>query len=230
MTISTTTLYLSNLDPSWNAIFQRIPAKIYTDLDEAITTDEEKYRDALQILPPRELRLSAFNFFNLDDAKIVILGQDPYIQPGQAMGMSFSVPDGVKIPPSLQNMYKELANDIEGFTMPTTGNLTKWAEQGVLLINAAWTVVERISNSHKRMWLPFINEFLAELSIARPDLIYILMGNDAKAKRAFIKSGVFIETAHPSPLARGAFFGSLPFSRANAELEKLGKTAIDWQI
>jgi uracil-DNA glycosylase len=167
-------------------------------------------------------------YFKPSETKVVIIGQDPYISPEQPMGLSFSVPKGVRIPPSLRNIYKELETDIPNFVRPIHGDLTEWAKQGILLLNMSLTVVENLSNSHNKIWTKFMGEFLKIFSKNQPHVIYILMGKEAQKMKEYIKPGFFIETAHPSPLARGAFFGSKPFSKANIELKKLGKNEIDW--
>ena len=176
---------------------------------------------------------NALHYTSYADTKVVILGQDPYHEPGQAHGLSFSVKPGVKIPPSLMNIYKELAADL-GCTLPNNGYLTPWAEQGVLLLNATLSVVRGQANSHSKIgWSVFTDRIISLLNLREDPVIFILWGGNARAKKSLIDASrhFIIESPHPSPLsAHNGFFGSKPFSRANAILQQLGKTPIDWQI
>lgn len=182
------------------------------------------------IYPPGPLIFNAFNTTRFDKVKVVILGQDPYINQGEAMGLSFSVPKGVKIPPSLRNIYKELETDL-GCEMPKHGDLTAWAEQGVFLLNAALTVEKGLSNSHAKCgWHTFTDAVIRKLSEGRDGLVFMLWGNFAKQKTAFIDpfKHLVLEAAHPSPLAGGAFNGCQHFSKANEFLENNGAAPIQW--
>jgi uracil-DNA glycosylase len=184
------------------------------------------------IYPPGPLIFNAFNTTPFGKVKVVILGQDPYIKPGEAMGLSFSVPKGVRIPPSLKNIYKELANDL-GCRVPTHGDLTKWAQQGVFLLNAALTVERGTSNSHASCgWHTFTDAVIRTLSERREGLVFMLWGNFAKKKAGLIDPfrHLILEAAHPSPLAGGAFSGSGHFSKANEYFSMQGQETIDWQI
>lgn len=221
-------LDFSNISNEWVELIETIPESIRDSVDKQVCDAQTTYEPALKILPVRELRLASMRYFRPSETRVVIIGQDPYINPEQPMGLSFSVPDGVRVPPSLKNIYKELISDIPGFVEPKSGNLTRWTHQGVLLLNASLTVLEKNSNSHKPIWNGFMNCFLEIFSKRNPDVVYILMGREAQALKKYITKGVFIETAHPSPLARGAFNGSKPFSKANIELIKLGREPIDW--
>jgi uracil-DNA glycosylase len=191
--------------------------------------------DGKQIFPPRGTRLRALELTPLDQVKVVILGQDPYHGPGQAHGLSFSVPEGVKMPPSLANIYKELAADL-GLARPAHGNLEHWARQGVLLLNNALTVEAGLAGSHQGMGWEAITDAAVEAVAARSEpTVFILWGNHARKKASRLASlkgdhpHLVIESAHPSPLsAHNGFFGSRPFSRANAFLESHGRSAIDW--
>ena len=223
-------LDLTRISNEWVELIQKIPQSIRDKVDCLLEAEEAKYAGGLAILPRRELRLAAMSYFKPAETRVVIIGQDPYIQPNQPMGLSFSVPVGVTVPPSLKNIYKELLADIPGFVAPKHGDLTAWAKQGVLLLNASLTVVERISNSHKAIWRDFIPQFLEVFSAENPHVVYLLWGNEAKAMKQYIKAGVFIEGAHPSPLARGAFFGGKYFSKTNQELLKMNKEPIDWSL
>ena len=189
-----------------------------------------------QIYPPRGCRLKALELTPLDEVKVVILGQDPYHGPGQAMGLCFSVPEGVKIPPSLVNIYKELEADL-GVARADHGDLSKWARQGVLLLNNTLTVEGGKAGSHaKRGWDAVTDACVAAVAARDEPSVFILWGShaQAKAKRiAGLREGphCVIESPHPSPLsAHRGFFGSKPFSRANAFLSDHGREAIDWAL
>lgn len=184
------------------------------------------------IYPPGKLIFNAFNSTPFDQVKVIILGQDPYHNPGQAMGLSFSVPKDVRTPPSLKNIYKEMHNDI-GFAIPNHGDLSPWTKQGVLLLNAMLTVEHKKAGSHKKIgWQEFTNAVIKKLSDEREGLIFMLWGNFAKGKKEFIDTEKHhvLEAVHPSPLAGNGFQGSKHFSQANAILEAQGKTGIDWEL
>ncbi|MFD2147308.1 uracil-DNA glycosylase [Mucilaginibacter antarcticus] len=178
---------------------------------------------------------NAFTKTPFSDVKVVILGQDPYHGPNQAHGLSFSVQKGVDVPPSLKNIYKELATDIPGFIIPRTGDLTHWAEQGVLLLNATLTVQAANAGSHqKKGWEQFTDTVIKTISDKKEGVVFILWGNYAQSKAVLIDDTkhLIIKSTHPSPLAvsRGGFFGSKPFSKTNAYLEQRGDKGIDWSI
>jgi len=189
-----------------------------------------------QIYPPRGCRLKALELTPLDEVKVVILGQDPYHGPGQAMGLCFSVPEGVKIPPSLVNIYKELEADL-GVARADHGDLSKWARQGVLLLNDTLTVEAAKAGSHaKRGWDAITDACVAAVAARDEPSVFILWGSHAQAKAmriAGLREGphCVIESPHPSPLsAHRGFFGSKPFSRTNAFLSDHGREAIDWAL
>ena len=177
---------------------------------------------------------NAFNKTPFDKLKVVILGQDPYHGAHQAHGLSFSVQKGITTPPSLKNIYKELLTDVPGFVIPNHGDLTEWAEQGVLLLNASLTVREGTPGSHqKRGWEEFTDTVIKTISEKKEGIVFILWGAFAQAKAELIDQTkhFIIKSPHPSPFsADRGFFGSKPFSKTNAILEKEGKMAIDWQI
>lgn len=183
------------------------------------------------IYPPGGKIFNAFNACPFDKVKVFILGQDPYHGPNQANGLSFSVNDGIPLPPSLQNIYKEIKSDL-GKEPPATGNLERWASQGVLLLNATLTVRKGMAASHQgKGWEEFTDAALRALSQQREHLVFILWGAYARKKGAFIDrmKHLVIESAHPSPLSASAgFFGSKPFSKANEYLQKYGIEPIDW--
>lgn len=181
--------------------------------------------------PPGKLIFNAFNLCPYDKAKVVIIGQDPYHGPGQAHGLCFSVNDGVPFPPSLQNIFKEIQTDL-GTPVPQSGNLTRWAEQGVLLLNATLTVRAHQAGSHQRQgWEEFTDAAIKALTEGREHLVFILWGSYAQKKGAFIDRSrhLVLASAHPSPLsAFHGFFGNKHFSLANAYLEQHGETPINW--
>lgn len=184
------------------------------------------------IFPPKDTVFSAFNFFNPEACKVVIIGQDPYHGAGQANGLSFSVNTGCKIPPSLKNIYKELVSDI-GCGMPQSGNLEPWAQQGVLLLNAVLTVEEGQAGSHQKLgWQSVTSAIIKGLS-KQQGVVFILLGAWAQkfAEGILLDGNCVIKCVHPSPLSvhRG-FFGSEIFSRSNAFLESINKSSIKWEI
>jgi len=183
------------------------------------------------IYPPGKLIFNAFNLCPFDKVKVVIIGQDPYHGPGQAHGLCFSVNDGVRFPPSLLNIFKEIKEDI-GTPPPTTGNLTRWAEQGVLLLNATLTVRAHQAGSHQNKgWEAFTDAAIRELANNRENLVFILWGSYAQKKGSFIDRNkhLVLSSAHPSPLsAHNGFFGNKHFSRTNEYLKAHGKSEINW--
>lgn len=193
---------------------------------------EELYSCSDRILPAKQDVFKALHLTRWDDLRIVLLGQDPYHKVGQAMGLSFSVPKGVRIPPSLRNIYRELYEDV-GCLPALHGDLTSWADQGVLLLNSILTVREGAAASHAKLgWETFTDGVIRTISDYHTGIVFLLWGNYAKKKADLIDQTKHhvIGAAHPSPLARGAFFGSKPFSQANALLLKQSKTAIQWQL
>jgi len=185
-----------------------------------------------RIFPPGSQIFRAFDLTPVKDVKVVILGQDPYHGPGQAHGLSFSVPEGVPAPPSLKNIFKEIETDL-GVKMSGYPNLEKWARQGVLLLNAVLTVRSGEAASHSRIgWQEFTDAVIKYISDNCEGVVFMLWGNFARTKAELIDRSrhVVLEAAHPSPLARGAFFGCRHFSRANAALVASGRAPIDWQL
>jgi len=184
------------------------------------------------VYPPASLIFNAFNLTPFDQVKVVIIGQDPYHNPGEAHGLCFSVPKGVRVPPSLRTVYKELQDDV-GFTIPNHGNLEAWAQQGVLLLNAMLTVRAGQAGSHQRRgWEEFTSAVIRELNARKEGLVFLLWGRYARDKGAIVDPTRHhvLQAAHPSPLARGAFFGSRHFSQTNALLQAQGKAPINWQV
>lgn len=184
------------------------------------------------VYPPGNLIFNAFNLTPFERVRAVILGQDPYHGAHQAMGLSFSVPRGVRIPPSLVNIYKEIKSDL-GISEPESGDLSYWAKQGVLLLNASLSVGANRANSHSGFgWQIFTDAVIKILSARRQSLVFMLWGNFAKAKSALIdaQKHLILTAAHPSPLAGGAFFGCKHFSRCNEYLRAHGLGEIDWDL
>ena len=185
-----------------------------------------------QVYPPAKQIFNAFNHCSFDNCKVVILGQDPYHGPGQANGLCFSVNDGVRSPPSLVNIFKEIKDDL-GKPIPTTGNLERWADQGVLLLNATLTVVAATPGSHQNQgWEKFTDAVIKCLSDEKENLVFMLWGRYAQEKGAVIDSSkhLVLKAKHPSPMSAngGGWFGTKHFSKANLYLTELGKDPIEW--
>lgn len=218
------------IEQSWKTALQDIFEQPYF---ESLIAFLKKEKAAQKIIyPPGSLIFNAFNLTPFEEVKVVILGQDPYHNPGEAMGLCFSVPKGIRVPPSLQNIYKELREDI-GFDIPNHGDLTKWAQQGVFLLNAMLTVEQNQAGAHKNIgWQDFTDAVIHLLSAQKEGLVFMLWGNFARKKAELIDPTrhLILEAAHPSPLAKGAFFGCRHFSKANTYLTTNGRKAIDWQL
>lgn len=217
------------MDKSWENVLREGMDKPYfrklmLDLDQAY--EKEK------VFPDKQEIFRAFQLTPYDSVKVLILGQDPYHENGQAEGLAFSVKKGVKIPPSLRNIFKELESDL-GIDKPDHGSLVSWAKEGVLLLNTVLTVREGEANSHAKIgWKSFTDEVIKKLGDREEPVVFILWGNQAKEKEKFIASHHrIISSAHPSPLsASRGFFGSKPFSKANGYLMVMGKEPVEWKI
>ena len=217
------------MDNSWKEIFKDYPKRN----ELGITVDNiNKKRQTVTIYPPKELVFKVFDL-PLQDIKVVILGQDPYHNPGQACGLSFSVNDGVPLPKSLINIYKELYDDL-GITPAKTGNLEKWFKQGIFLLNSVLTVEEYSPASHSNVgWQDFTDYIIENISQKNNNVVFVLWGSYARSKKTLIDSSrhKIIESPHPSPLsAYRGFFGSKVFSRINSYLEEVGKKPIDFNL
>jgi uracil-DNA glycosylase len=200
----------------------------FAELKNFLLKEKEQYT----IYPPGPLIFSAFNRTPFDKVKVVIIGQDPYHGPGQANGLCFSVADGIRQPPSLVNIFKELNTDL-GLPVPKSGNLEKWADQGVLLLNATLTVRANSPGSHqKKGWEQFTDACIKQLSEKRTGLVFLLWGRFAQMKEALIDKSKhhILKAAHPSPLAGGAFFGCKHFSKTNELLRQQGLPEVDWRL
>lgn len=192
----------------------------------------EKERSLFTVYPKQEDIYNALKLTSFENVKVIIIGQDPYHGPHQAHGLSFSVNDDIKIPPSLKNVFKELKSDI-GFAIPNHGNLMTWAKQGVLLLNATLTVRAGEPGSHqKKGWENFTDAIIKLISEEKENCVFLLWGNFAKTKTPLInpEKHLILEAAHPSPLARGAFFGCKHFSKTNDYLKSKNIQTIDWNL
>lgn len=225
---------MTNVNPiienSWLAVLtEEFKAEYFLELKIFLTEEKKKYR----IYPPGSDIFSAFNFTPFNKVKVVILGQDPYHGPGQANGLCFSVKEGIRKPPSLQNIFKELHNDL-GIQIPESGNLEKWANQGVLLLNATLTVRANQAGSHQQKgWERFTDTAIRKLSEEKENLVFVLWGKYAQAKVELIDTSrhLIIQSAHPSPFsADRGFFGSKPFSQTNNYLISKGLSPVDWSL
>jgi uracil-DNA glycosylase len=216
------------IDESWKEKLDEVfSAPEWESLSRFVKTEYK----ATKVYPAPKDIFNAFDFCPFDTVKVVILGQDPYHGTGQAHGLSFSVPNGVRIPPSLANVYKEIHTDL-GIKIPESGNLEHWAKQGVLLLNATLTVRASQPGSHqKKGWEEFTDAVIRKVSDEKEHVVFMLWGNYAKAKRELIdsKKHLVLEAAHPSPYsANSGFFGCRHFSRANEYLQKNTITPIQW--
>ena len=217
------------IEPSWKEVLKD---EFLSENFARIKENFLKAKSAGVVYPPSGLIFNAFNLTPFHDVKVVILGQDPYHGANQAMGLSFSVPSGVRVPPSLVNIYKEIYADL-GIKEPNSGDLTKWAKQGVLLLNSTLSVSAGMANSHASFgWQGFTDAVIRKISENLQNVVFMLWGNPAKAKAPLIdvSKHLILEAAHPSPLARGAFFGCRHFSKANIYLANHGKMPIEWDL
>ena len=219
-----------SLPQSWqNILSDEFEKPYFKELETFLNNEFENEK----IYPANENIFNAFKYTDFNDVEVLLLGQDPYHREGQAHGLSFSVLDNISIPPSLRNMYKELETDL-GIKSPKNGNLTKWANQGILLLNAVMTVREKTPNSHKNKgWEKFTDAVIKKLNERDKPLVFLLWGNYARKKAALIDKSkhIIIEGIHPSPLsASTGFFGSKPFSAINNSLKSIGQKEIDWQL
>ena len=200
---------------------------------DALSAQVERAYETTEVYPPREKLFAALNTTPPERVRVVILGQDPYHEPGQAHGLSFSVEPGVAIPKSLGNIYKEMESDL-GLPIPKTGCLLPWAKNGVLLLNAVLTVEALKAGSHRKFhWERFTDQVIQHLNAREKPMVFILWGGFAKAKEALItgKQHCIIKSVHPSPLsAHRGYFGGKYFSRTNAFLQSTGQEPIDWSI
>ena len=219
------------IDPSWKAALSEEFDKPY--FKNLIAYIKQEKEEGKTIYPAGSLIFNAYDTTPIDEVKVVILGQDPYHNPGQAMGLSFSVPKGVRLPPSLRNIYKELTDSL-GIAKADHGDLTKWAEQGVFLLNSMLTVEKNKPGAHQRSgWQFFTDATIKAISDQRELVVFMLWGAFARKKAALIdgEKHLVLESAHPSPFsADKGFFGNNHFKQANEYLEQHGRTPIDWDV
>ncbi len=219
-----------NIHDSWRTVLKdEFEQAYFAEIKQFL---KSQYQAGKRIYPPGKLMFNAFDQTPFDKVRVVILGQDPYHGPGQAMGLSFSVPYGVRVPASLKNIYKEMHEDV-GASIAEHGDLTSWAQQGVLLLNAILTVEHKQPGSHKKIgWQRFTDAVIRIISEQRDGIVFMLWGNFAQSKQELIDFDrhFVLTAAHPSPLARGAYFGSRHFSQANTHLVSRGEEPINWQL
>ena len=217
------------IEESWKDLLKEEFEKPY--FSELIQFVKEEYKHN-RIFPPGKLIFNAFDHCPIENTKVVILGQDPYHGPGQAHGLCFSVPEGIEQPPSLQNIFKEINNDL-GSAIPSSGNLERWSDQGVLLLNATLTVRAHQAGSHQNKgWEEFTDAVIKLLAEKKEHLVFMLWGSYAQRKGAFINTQrhLVLKSVHPSPLSanRGGWFGNHHFSQANTYLKAHGLEEIEW--
>jgi uracil-DNA glycosylase len=215
---------------SWQNILSDEFEKPYFNL--LMKAVEDEYQNYV-CFPPKELIFSAFNQFDFNDLKVVIIGQDPYHGEGEANGLCFSVNDNVKIPPSLLNIFKEINLDFDTVFLPTSGNLERWAKQGILLMNASLTVRKDLPNSHKHLkWNVFTDAVIKKISDENSNIVFLLWGNFAIQKEKLIDQSKhkILKSGHPSPMSanQGKWFGNKHFSQTNDYLKSIGKPEIQW--
>ena len=226
---------------SWSDLFENDIIKEKIDnINKELEKELKLLDNIIDIFPKSDKILNCFDLCNVEDVKVILVGQDPYINKfdingvitPQAMGLSFSVPKGINIPPSLKNIYKELKDDLNIENLH--GDLTKWNKQGVLLLNRSLTVREGKSNSHKKMWSGFMEKVIEYINEKKSNCVFILWGNDAKKLKKLINNDkhLIIEGTHPSPLGanKGGFFGGKYFSKTNEYLKIYKKKVINWNL
>lgn len=218
------------IEESWKIILsEQFKKEYFVSLKKFLVAEKQRF----PVYPPGNKIFAAFNHTPFHTVKVVILGQDPYHGPGQAHGLCFSVPEGVQKPPSLLNIFKEINNDL-GIPIPQSGNLEKWAKQGVLLINATLTVRANQPGSHQgKGWEKFTDEVIKSISEQKSDVVFMLWGNYARAKETLIDTSKhhLLKAPHPSPLsASRGFFGCKHFSKTNILLTNAGQQAINWNL
>ena len=226
---------IENIKTNWKDILLDIyqnESDYFNNLQEQLNQEVDKYKDLLEIYPPANLIFNCFNFFNLNDMKVVLIGQDPYHGPNQAMGLSFSVSKNIKVPPSLKRIYQEIETDLNIQMNKNNGDLTSWANQGILLLNTSLTVRQSKPSSHSKYWIKFTDLIIRYINQNSEKIVFLLWGNHAKKYKNYIDSEkhYVLEASHPSPLARTGWFGSKHFSKTNQILKNNNKNEINWEI
>lgn len=219
---------IKQLDTDWKDVLLPIAEKYKTQINDTLLADEAKFRDVLEIVPHKENILKAFNKFNVREFKVCILGQDPYLSNAEAMGICFSVPNGVKCPPSLRNVFKELEHEYGKSRTQT--DLTDWCEQGVLMLNTALTTLEGKSAYHVKIWKGFMNEVIQYIGQNLQDKVYVLWGAHAQSFKPLlnINTNYVLTHSHPSPLSRQPFVGNNHFKMCNEYLVSKNIAPICW--
>jgi uracil-DNA glycosylase len=218
------------LNSAWQTILsEEIQKGYFKDLLDVVTDEYQNH----SCYPPKELIFSAFDSCSFEDLKVVIIGQDPYHGEGEANGLCFSVNDGVRIPPSLRNIFREINDDLGTIFMPSSGNLSAWASQGILLLNASLTVRKDLPNSHKHLkWNLFTDAVIQKISDEKENIVFLLWGGFAQKKGLKIDRNkhLVLESGHPSPMSanQGKWFGNKHFSKANLFLKDKGMQEIEW--
>jgi uracil-DNA glycosylase len=223
-------MIIQSLPADWKDLLSpEFDQPYFARLDQLI---EQAYKST-NVFPPPDQLFNALHLCPFESVKVVIIGQDPYHSAGQAHGLCFSVNDGIKMPPSLKNIFTEMKNDLEGFDPPVSGNLSAWAKQGVLLLNAVLTVAESNPGSHKNFgWEKFTDAIIKLINSHKEHVAFLLWGNFAVSKKELINENkhLVLCAAHPSPLARGAFFGCRHFSQVNNYLQSKGIGPVNWSL
>jgi uracil-DNA glycosylase len=219
-----------NLNPEWKSFLSdEIQKTYFQKLINEVDVEYQKHT----CYPPKDAIFEAFNSCKLSELKVVIIGQDPYHGDGEANGLCFSVNDSIKIPPSLRNIFKEIANDLDKVFLPSTGNLTHWAKQGVLLLNVSLTVRKDSPNSHKHLkWDTFTDAIIRKIADQKENIVFLLWGSFAQKKIGLIDNDkhLILNSGHPSPMSanQGKWFGNKHFSKTNVYLKGIKKNEIDW--
>ena len=224
---------INEIETNWKPLLKK-SLKHFDKIESDLNTEAENFEGLSEIYPKSKNIFSCFNYFDRENLRVIILGQDPYHQPNQAHGLSFSVQDNIKIPPSLKNIFKEMCNDVPG-EAPKSGNLEYLAKQGVLLLNNTFTVRQSSPNSHLKIWKGYCNYIIKNILENQEGIIFLLWGGNAKKiidniPDNLMKKNHFLTANHPSPLSanRGGWFGCKHFSKTNEILNKLGKNEIKW--
>ena len=220
---------LNSLKTDWKDILLKYP-ELIKNIDNNYNKEKSLYEPTLKILPPEDKIFNCFKFFNINELKVVFIGQDCYHGRGQANGLCFSVPNGIKMPPSLRNIFKEIKSDLGQERLGT--DFTDLAEQGILFLNTSLSVREKCAGSHIEFWIPYTKEIIKDISKTCNHVIFVLWGNFAKSFKPYIdiNKHYILEAKHPSPLSanRGGFFGCKHFSKINQKLEEWNKNPIKW--